>query len=342
MDSYLFKPALAYRVRRDTYTDTPMPPDEPMGKNPPDGAIIDYFLGPGAKDEVTLEILDSRGVVVRRYASTDKPDVTQEQLEKQLIPLYWLRTQPTLSRAPGMHRWVWDLHYPAPDSMRHEYPISAVPHDTPRLPLGPAALPGEYTVKLIVDGFSSAASPTFMSSTAPLIVKMDPRVKISTAALEQQFKTETRLASMMTHSTHAIMEARSLHDQLEKLASHASTALSTSIKDLEKKTSIILDGPGGNAASATAAAPAPTLTAVNASVTTLYNEIDRADAAPTSQQAEAVTKIDKDFEAVTKQWSDLKSRDLPALNRQLGSAGQPEIHLDSHPETQEDEGQDID
>ena len=339
-DSCLFKPALAYRVRRDTYTDTPMPPDEPMGKNPPDGAIIDYFLGPSAKDQVTLEILDSHGAVVRRYASTNKPDVTQEQLEKQLIPLYWLRPQPALSTAPGMHRWVWDLHYPAPDSTRHEYPISAVPHETPRLPLGPAALPGEYTVKLIVDGFSSAGSPTFMHSTAPLTVKMDPRVKISPAALEQQFKAETRLASMMTHSTHAIMEARSLHEQLEKLASHASDALSASIKDLQKKTSTVLDGSGGTAGST--AAPAPTLTGVNGSVTTLYNEIDRADAAPTSQQAEAVAKIEKDFEAVTKQWSDLKSHDLPALNLQLSAAGQPEIHLDSHGEAKEDEGQDID
>jgi hypothetical protein len=324
----MFKPASAYRVKRDTYTDTPMPPDEPMGKNPPDGAIIDYFLLAGVTGELTLEILDSGGAVVRRYATTDKSDVTQEQLEKQLIPLYWLRTQPSLSTSPGMHRWVWDLHYPAPDSTRHEYPISAVPHDTPRLPLGPAALPGKYTVKLTADG---------RSSTAPLTVKMDPRVKISPAALEQQFKTETRLASMMTHSTHAIMEARSLHDQLEKLATQASTTLSASIKDLQKKASIILDGTGGNAA-----APAPTLTAVNGSVTTLYNEIDRADAAPTSQQTEAVTKIEKDFEAVTKQWSDLKSHDLPALNLQLSAAGQPEIHLDSHGEAKEDEGQDID
>jgi hypothetical protein len=227
-----------------------------------------------------------------------------------------------------MHRWVWDLRYPTPDSTRHEYPISAVPHDTPRLPLGPTALPGEYTVKLTANGHSY---------TAPLTVKMDPRVKISPAALEQQFKAETRLASMMTRSTHAIMEARSLHDQLEKLATQANTTLSASIKDLEKKATAILDGTGGNAA-----APAPTLTAVNGSVTALYNEIDRADAAPTSQQSEAVAKIDKDFEAVTKQWADLKSYDLPALNRQLSAAGQPEIHLDSHADSEEDEGQDID
>ena len=332
-ESFPFKPAIAYRVKRDTYTDTPMPPDEPMGKNPPDGAIIDYFLGPDAKGALALEILDSRGVVVRRYASTDKPDETQEQLERQLIPLYWSRPQPTLSTAPGMHRWVWDLHYAAPDSTRHEYPISAAPYDTPRLPLGPAALPGEYSVKLTAYGVSPL---TVMSSIAPLTVKMDPRVKASAKDLEQQFQAETRLASMMTQSTHAVMEARSLHEQLEKISSHAGDSLGAAIKELDKKASAVLGGPGG------APGTEPTLTSVNGSVTTLYGEIDRADAAPTSQQAEAVTKIEKDFEAVKGQWFDLKSYDLPALNRQLSAAGQPEIRLPSHGERQEDGDQDID
>ena len=326
-DTFLFEPALAYRVRRDTYTDTPMPPDEPMGKNPSDGAIIDYSLRDSVSGTVTLEILDSRGAVVRRYASTDTPDMTQEQREKQLIPLYWLRTQKTLSTAPGMHRWVWDLHYPTPDSTRHEYPISAVPRDTPRLPLGPLAVPGEYTVRLTADGHGY---------TAPLTVKMDPRVRISAAALEQQFKTESRLASLMTRSTHAIMEARSLHEQLEKLSSQATDSLSASIKELDKKVAALLPGSGENAAAA------PTLTSVNGSVTTLYGEIDRSDAAPTSQQAEAVSKIEKDSSIATKQWDQLKSQELAALNRQLSGAGQPEIHLDSHGEAKEAEDQDID
>src|SRR5258708_36670982 len=88
---HLFTPAAAYRVRRDTYTDTPMPPDEPMGQNPPDGAIIDYFLPRPASGPVTLEILDSQGKLVRQYSSDDKPEQTQAEREKGLIPLYWLQ-----------------------------------------------------------------------------------------------------------------------------------------------------------------------------------------------------------------------------------------------------------
>ena len=179
---HLFKPAPAYRVQRDTNTDTPLPPDEPMAANPPDGAILDYFL-PAAASTVTLEIQDSQERVVRRYSNTDKPDISEDELQKQLIPLYWVRKQQHLSTAAGMHRFRWDLHYPSPTSTRHDYPISAIPHDTPRYPLGPTALPGSYTVRLTVDG---------KTSTAPLTIKMDPRVKTSVAGLAKKFQAETR------------------------------------------------------------------------------------------------------------------------------------------------------
>ncbi|MGB8541141.1 MAG: hypothetical protein WCD49_05835 [Candidatus Acidiferrales bacterium] len=329
-DALLFKPAPAYRVKRDTNTDTPIPPDEPSGKNPPDGAIIDYFLASSPRGPVTLEILDARGNVVRTYSSTDKPELTQEQLEKQLIPIYWVRPFRVLSTGAGMHRWVWDLHYPAPDSLRHEYPIAAVPYDTPRLPQGPPAVPGEYTVRLAADG------RTF---SAPLTIKMDPRVKISAADLEQQFQTQSRLASVMTNSTHAIQQARSLHEQLDKLSADPNDSLVTSFKDLDKKVSAVLEGPAGNDGTQPSQ---PSLTGVNASATAVYAELDRADARPTSAQAEAVSKIEKDFATAAKQWDSLKSQELPALNRQLRAANRPEIHLEPGKDSDEGEGQDID
>ncbi len=186
-DAHLFTPAPAYRVQRDTYTDTPVPPDEPMAANPPDGAIIDYYLSHAASGAVTLEILDARGQLVRKFSSTDKPEVADAELKKQLIPLYWLRPFRSLSSEAGMHRWVWHLHYPAPDSPRHEYPIAAIPGDTPRYPLGPTALPGSYTARLTANA---------KSYTATFTVRMDPRVQISSASLEKKFQLEMRLASL--------------------------------------------------------------------------------------------------------------------------------------------------
>src|SRR5262249_29115156 len=168
----LFPPRETYRVKRNTNTDTPIPPDEPSGENPPDGVVLNYFLPQAVSTEVKLEILDSESKVIRAYSSEDKPDVTEEELKKQLIPLYWIRMHRAVPKTGGMHRWVWDLHYSSPVVLRHEYPISATPHDTPRFPLGPTALPGQYTVRLTAVG---------KSYTAPILVKLDPRVKTSSA-----------------------------------------------------------------------------------------------------------------------------------------------------------------
>jgi len=313
-DAYLFKPEAAYRVRRSTNPDTPIPPDEPAGENPPDGAILDYFLtqpsGP-----ITLEIVDARGKVVRRFSSEDKPDVTQAELEKQLIPLYWIRMPKILSASAGMHRWVWDLHYPAPASLQHMYPISAVPYDTPRTPQGPIALPGEYRTRLTVKGH------TF---TEPLTVKIDPRVNASAADLEKQFDLEMRLASELTVSTEAVTQARFVVDQLHKLGNQ-SGALSESIKALDQKVGTILRGP----TPATPEASEPTLTRANAAVDALYTGVGQADAAPTMAQINAAAETERDLSGLMKQWEEIKNSDLPAMNRQVKSANLPEIHLES-------------
>ena len=69
---HLFRPQTATRVRWNMYTDTPMPQEEPAGQNPPDGAILTYRLARDARGPVTLEILDAKGALVRRYSSDDR------------------------------------------------------------------------------------------------------------------------------------------------------------------------------------------------------------------------------------------------------------------------------
>jgi hypothetical protein len=326
--AFLFKPGAAYRVMRDTNTDTPIPPDEPTAPNPPDGAIVDYFLGQAASGPVKLEILDAQSKVVRRYASTDKPDLTDEELAKQLIPPYWVRMPKILPTTAGMHRWVWDLHYATPLSTRYDYPIAAIPGDTPRLPQGPSALPGQYTVRLTVDGH------TF---TSPLTVKMDPRVKTPREGLVQMFQLQVRLASMTTRSAESLAEARSAHEQLQKLAGQASGPVAEGVSALDKKVAAILGGGGGFFAPAS---PKPTLSRANGEAGTLYAEIGRADATPTPAQASAAVETEKTFAAVSAQWKQTKSVDLPALNKQLHDANLPEIQLASKA-GEEDDSNDI-
>jgi len=336
----LFKPAPAFRVRRSTYTDTPLPPDEPAGQNPPDGAILDYFLASQSTGAVTIEILDAQNKVVRRYSSDDKPDQTIEEISKQLIPLYWIRMPKTLSNDAGMHRWLWDIHYPAPVSMRHEYPISAVPHDTPRHPLGPRALPGTYTVKL------TAGSASF---SAPLAIRMDPRVKASPEDLKAEFKMQMSLADMMTRSSQAIAQARSALEQIEKLSAGATGSAKEAIEALDKKLAAALDGsivattqkPGGPAAAESASIPTSEqgLAHVSGDIAPLYAEVDRVDAEPTPAQVQALATIERDFAAAMKRWEALKSSDIPALNRQLKSANLPELRVEANLQpTEEAEG----
>ena len=304
---------------------------------------------------MTLEILDSEGKLVRKFSSEDKPEQTQEELAKQLIPLYWIRPERILDANDGMHRWLWDLHYPAPVAMHHEYPISAVPHDTPRYPLGPRALPGTYTVRI---GFSAAKprdpdshAPEMIARplpsriefkrdlTVPLTVRMDPRVKASQDDLKAQFKMQMSLADMMTRSSQAIGQARSAHEQLEKLSASATGAAKEAIEALDKKIAASLDGPAPSKESSAPSAEVG-LAHVSGDIAPLYAEVDRVDAAPTPAQNQALASIERDFSGAMKRWDALKSSDIPALNRQLKSASLPELSIESNMMPEEEAGSD--
>jgi photosystem II stability/assembly factor-like uncharacterized protein len=174
-DAFLFKPSDAIRVRWNMNTDTPLPPEEPAGQNPPDGAVIDYHLKAAAAGPITLDVLDAGGQVVRSYSSADTPDPIRDEGN---VPKYWIRPTRSLSASAGLHRFVWDLHYPPLPTQQRSYPIAAVFGNTAKLPLGPWVPPGTYTVKLTVNG---------RSYTQPLAVKMDPRVKTAPADLARQF-----------------------------------------------------------------------------------------------------------------------------------------------------------
>ena len=315
--AHLFTPAPAFRIQRDTNTDTPLPPDEPAAVNPPAGVVIDYYLAQSSSAPVSLEILDARGQLVRKFSSADKPEATEEELKKQLIPLYWLRPFRSLSADVGMHRWVWDLHYPAPDPTRHEYPIAAIPGDTPRLPLGPTALPGTYTARLTMDG---------KSYTAAFTVKMDPRVKISAAGLEKKFQLETRLAALLTRTSQAVLQAGSIRDPLEKLSQRASDPVRNSVQAFQTKLIAVLGSPAGFAA---APSNEITLTRVNGQVAVLYGQIWQVDAEPTASQSEAAAASEHDAWDVMQRWDGLRTTDLPELNRALGGANLPEVKIDS-------------
>jgi len=328
--AFLFKPGAAYRVRRSTYTDTPLPNDEPAGENPPDGAAIDYALPDGTTGPVTLEVLDAAGKLVRKYSSTDAPEATMDELSKQLIPLYWLRMPQTLPATAGTHRWVWDLRYATPVATHYEYPISAVPHRTPRTPEGPLALPGTYTVRLTAGG---------KVLTAPLTIKMDPRVHATAVDLASLFAAQSKLAAVLTPSSTAALQAHSAQQQLSSLKKNADpaiseAAISVAIDKLDKQLSNLLSG---QPKSATAEA-VPGLDAVAGGAGGLYEQVGSADAAPTAAQMSAANHVSEQSSQALKRWQDVKATSIPALNKMLQAAHLPTLNLNEKPETMPDEG----
>ena len=302
---HLFAPATAVRVRRSTASDTPLPPEEPAGQNPPDGAMIDYYLPSAPSGGVVLDMVDGSGKVVRRYASDDKPEpIDPKELN---VPTYWVRQPKVLSAAPGMHRWIWDLHFAPLASLESGYPISAIPHDTPREPLGVRALPGRYTVRLTLDG---------RSFTQPLTVDMDPRVTASAADLNRQFALENRLADALRQDLAALDQVRSVRQQLAK----NSGALSEQAKPFVDALAAFEGGRGGRrGASGSGFSP------LNANLTAVYSVVDSADAAPTTQAEQAADTFLRDLQQELIAWQQWQTQQLPSLNNLLRQSNLPPI-----------------
>lgn len=326
----LYRPHDAVRARWNTYTDTPLPPDEPMGENPPDGAVIDYSLASAAARPVTVEVLDAAGNVVRRYASDDSlPEVKTEGN----VPGYWVRPPQSVSAAAGMHRLIWDLHYPAPDAAERDYPISATPRNTPKEPRGPWVLPGAYTVRLTVDG---------RAYTQPLVVRMDPRVNVPATALARQLETAMRLDEGLHRDAEALGQLRGVHSQLQALRGKGGAEVQTSVTSMDEQVASLEQG---SPAPSGGGSPVLGLRRLNGDLTQLYTAIENADDAPTAQQAEAVTQRLATLDAALARWRTFREQDLDRLNQRLRAGNlspvalrwEPEHHDPSQAEEEEDE-----
>lgn len=220
--AHLFGPETAIRVHRDVNQDTPFPPEVPYALNPPQGAVIDYYLAQPAKT-LELQILDSDGSLVRSYSNAPIPPLDQPLPPVQSL---WLRPRLPLPASAGAHRVTWDLRYPTPPAIRFNYgdTMGAVPGDTPFTPEGPLALPGSYTVKLIVDGASNAQ---------PLVVKEDPRIGDSSEVMDgmqKQLALAQNIVAVLTASKAAYEQGKALE---AKLASFNAGASSESAKALQ-------------------------------------------------------------------------------------------------------------
>jgi hypothetical protein len=246
-----------------------------MSPNPPDGAVIDYLLK--APSETVIEIIDSAGKTVRKFSSQDPVEPLKDDGN---VPRWWIRPQPSPSGEAGLHRFVWDLHWPAPKTLEHGYPISAVPGNTPREPRGPWALPGKYTVRL------SVGKATL---TQPLVVKLDPRLKTPPAALQLQFALSQRLAAALDADFEALEEvraARKQHPDDKHLA--ALEGETEPLRPWDKREE------------------EPALAPWNARLSAVYELLQSTDNAPTPQAVQAAEQVLKETAQLVARWQKLK------------------------------------
>ncbi|MEY2605813.1 MAG: hypothetical protein QOH31_3629, partial [Verrucomicrobiota bacterium] len=308
-EDILFKPQAAMRVRFSMNTDTPLPPDEPAGENPPDGAMIDYYLAANATGEVTLEIKDAKGELVRHYSSTDAAPPPDPRLN---IPTYWVRPFQALSSQAGLHRFLWDLHYTPVAGIDAEYPMTAVYAQTAPAATSPWAMPGEYSVTLTANG---------QSRIQPLTLAMDPRVHATAADLEEQFQALRKLSGLRPdleklnrHLDPLMAEIRQAQERAGEKA--VAKSLQALVKKLQDFAGTNPQRPG-----------TPLELDVLQKAKDLFSRVEKADAAPTANALSAINEVAEKAKSIGQEWKTIESQDLPALNRELEAAGLGQIEI---------------
>jgi hypothetical protein len=230
--TYLYQPEVAYRTRWDNIEDTPLPPEVPAGENPPEGAILDYYLKAPASGTVTLSVYDTAGQLIRQLSSTQPPPDTV----RPNIAAYWLAPPTVLATTAGMHRVAWDLRYPPPDVINYSYfgelldyreytlNVHAVKGTTPRVqPTGPLVAPGTYRIELVVGGEKLSRN---------LVVQNDPRIKVTQAGLVAQTKLQLRMVAGLKASYAAFAKLANASDTL--LRALADSAFGPANRDLTR------------------------------------------------------------------------------------------------------------
>jgi len=283
--AFLFTPPQATRVRWNMFADTPLPPEEPTGQNPPEGAVLDYYLA-AAAGEVTLEVRDAPGTVVRRYSSGDEP----ERIDPATLPYptYWMRPPQTLSKERGHHRFVWDLRYAPPKGARRELSIDAIYRNTGSSPVGPFAHPGRYTIRLAAGGTTVERS---------LDVRMDPRVAIAEADLRQQ--TDLSMACYRAYGR--------LQDIREAIDAAAAQPSSRREQQVALRGSGTPENPDILYDSITATDPSQeTIVGLQQKLLFMLALLQGADARPTSQAVAAVQQLTAVVPAIEQRWDQLR------------------------------------
>ena len=213
--AHLFQPREAVRssggrsgARRGAGPQYPLP-----------GAAIDYYLASAPTGDISLDVLDESGNVIRKFTSAGaavEERVTDDAPSEDSEGGFRQRAGPTrLDKTPGMHRFTWDLRYAGPWQS----------NTRPEGPNGPVAMPGKYSIRLTLGSWTS---------TEPLTMIEDPRVTeagVTASDLREQFEHNMRVRELVSDVNKAVARLRAAQRsatgdtlaKLNELASHLIT-----------------------------------------------------------------------------------------------------------------------
>ncbi len=315
-NAYLFKPITQPRVRFGTNDPTPWPPELLAGENPPNGAMIDYYLASSATN-VKLEILNAAGKTIRTYSSDDpgrwphpaldpagynKVCQANPQAQDCALPLYWPAPPQILSAQSGMHRFLWDMHYdPIPGSGGGGRgggggANGAVPHRTYAGVNSPWAAPGTYTVRLTVDA---------KVLTQPITIKLDPRVKM-TPDVQQIFTLTTQAEDNARNAAAAYNDARALAEKKPDLAKQIDAIAPVQAPPTDDGGG--RGGRGGGRGAAAEPPPPPTLANIGGLMVAAVMPMQAAEMAPTAAQLQAVADQQAAYASLMAKWMAIKAK----------------------------------
>ena len=301
---WLYRPATAIRVDNDSFAGTPLPPEEPAAENPPSGAMIDYYL-PAQAHDVQLEIFDAQHNRVRRFSSAGHS--IEEQIPTKYLPLpvaeRWFAKPEVLEKAPGMHRFVWDLTWGSSGGPTDD--DDAAYHR----PKGPKAAPGKYEVRLTVDG---------KVLNQPLTMIMDPRSPATPEVLAQQQQLGRQIFDETMEARRALAEIESVRRQLSDIQKKLG-------QEKAQDTSIVSTLAGvqaslGKLVSNKQAGETPGLQISYTALTSALRVVESGDRAVPSQAIAVFKEASQQAETSMAEWKRFKQTALAQLNQELSKA----------------------
>ncbi len=303
----LFDPARAMRVRGSQNRDTPPPADTALGRNPPDGAIIDYWLPRDAKN-VSLEIRDASNAVVRHFSSADAGDGA---VGERYFTKSWMKSADAPGASAGMHRFVWNLRAPRPRSIHYEYSIAAVYGvESPLTPSGMLVAPGRYTIALDVDG---------SRSTTALEVVVDPRVAVDAGVVASAFAFARDVDAALDRDFVAYGELEAASDQLADIEKDApSKSFAADIASFKAAIKPLKSGEGDSSEN---------LAGIGEVIAALATDLESSDGAPTAPQRAVLAASTQRLDKAVARWAAIKKQELRALDASLQKSGKAAVSI---------------